>query len=47
MNVDRLKPFHARADDHLAPGPMSDPGQEGAQEVELLLNCKVMRGVLR
>jgi hypothetical protein len=27
--VDRLKPFHPRADDPPAPGPVSDPGQEG------------------
>ncbi len=46
MNVDRLKPFHARADDPPAPGPVSDLGQEGEHEVELLLNCKEIRGVL-
>jgi hypothetical protein len=46
VNVDRLKPFHARADDPSAPGPVSNPGQEGKHEVELLLNRKEIRGVL-
>jgi hypothetical protein len=46
VNVDRLKPFHARADDPPAPGPVSDQGQEGEHEVELLLSRKEIRGVL-
>ncbi len=29
VNVDRLKPFHARIDSPPAPGPVSDPEQEG------------------
>jgi hypothetical protein len=28
VNVDRLKPFHERADTPPAPGPVSDPGQD-------------------
>ena len=47
VTVDRLKPFHARIDSPPAPGPVSDPGQEGKHEVELLLNRKTTRGVTR
>jgi hypothetical protein len=44
---DRLKPFNSRVNDsdHSAPGPVSDPGQEGEHEVELLLNRKEIRAV--
>ena len=46
-NVDLLKPFFARAGASPAPAPVSDARQEGANEVELLLNCRVVRGVTR
>ncbi len=29
LNADRLRPFPGRADAPPAPGPLSDPGQEG------------------
>ncbi len=34
VNVDRLKPLYERLDAPPAPGPVSDPGQEGEHEVE-------------
>ena len=45
VNVDRLKPYFARADEPPPPGPVSDAGQEGEHEVELLLNRRLFRGV--
>ena len=45
VKVDRLKPFFARTGAPPPPGPVSDTGQEGEHEVELLLNCKTVRGV--
>ena len=47
VNVDRLKPFFERAGVSPAPGPASGAGQEGEHEVELLLNRRLVRGVLR
>ena len=47
VNVDRLKPFFERAGVSPAPAPVSDAGQEGEHEVELLLNWRLVRGVTR
>ena len=44
VNVDRLKPYHARAGRSAPPGPVSDPGQEGEYEVEQLLNRRTLHG---
>ena len=43
VNVDRLKPFFERAGAPPTTGPVTDPGQEGGHEVELLLNRRRVR----
>ena len=47
FNVDRLKPFFARADELPPPDPVSksDAWTEGEHEVELLFNRRLFRGV--
>ena len=47
VNVDRLRPFFERANAPLPPGPVSDAGQEGEHEVELLLNRRLYRGSIQ
>ncbi len=47
VNVDRLKPIFERLRTAPAPGPVFDAGQEGEHEVELLLNRRLVRGVMR
>ncbi len=49
VNVDRLTPSFRveRAGSPPAPGQVSDAGQEGEHEVELLLNRRTVRGVTR
>ena len=43
VNVERLKPYVPRIDAPPPPGPVSDPGQEGEHEVEVLLNHRDRR----
>ena len=47
VHVNRLKPFFARAETPPASGPVSDAGQEGEHEAELLLNRRLVRGATR
>jgi hypothetical protein len=47
INVDRLKPYFARAADLPPPGPSNDAGRDGEHKVELLLNRRTVRGVTR
>ena len=45
VNIDRFKPSFERAGSSPAPGLVSDEGEEGEHEVELLLNRRMVRGV--
>ena len=45
VNVDLLKPFFERSDEQPPPGPVSDAGQAGKHEVDLLLNRRAVRGL--
>ncbi len=47
VNIVRLKPFFELTGAAPAPGPISDEGQEGEHEVEMLLNRRLVRGVMR
>ncbi len=47
VTVDQLKTFFERVGATPAPGLVSDAGQEGEQEVELLLNRRLVHGVTR
>jgi hypothetical protein len=44
INVDRLKPFVVRANAPSPPQPVSDAGQEGEMEVEMLVGRRTFRG---
>ncbi len=47
ITVDCLKPFFEWAGAGPAPGQVSYGGQECEHEVELLLNCQLVLGVVR
>jgi hypothetical protein len=44
VNVERLKPYHARPDKLDPPCPVTNQGQEGKYVLEQLLNSKTLRG---